>query len=184
MKKIFEQIKDSVERFLVWLSTDQEGFCACWNINPRFFDRWFRPVGDRKRWSSYTSVSQIACTYIADRLRERYKSRGGGGGIINMEPPREYWMIYRGPGLLCSVISMIWFLPSNLLPLSCQQIVSLSQSSCVSPFELTDGKGGRRGWGRSRSHRRRESLVLYKLFNTLWSHHFKVFIKHFFVPLT
>ncbi len=31
--------------------------------------------------------------------------------------------------------------------LSCQQIVSLSQSSCMTPVELTDGRGGRAGGG-------------------------------------
>ncbi len=43
---------------------------------------------------------------------------------------------------------------------------SLSQSLCMSPVELT-GEGGVRGWGRSQIIRRRERLVLYKLFNTL-----------------
>jgi hypothetical protein len=33
---------------------------------------------------------------------------------------------------------MIWLLP----PLSRQQVVALSQSSCVTPVELTDGRGG------------------------------------------
>ncbi len=32
-------------------------------------------------------------------------------------------------------------------PLSHQQLVSLSQSSCVSPVELTDGRGGREEGG-------------------------------------
>ncbi len=36
-------------------------------------------------------------------------------------------------------------------------LVSLSQSSCVSPVGLTDGRGGR-GWVRSQIIRRRESL--------------------------
>jgi hypothetical protein len=35
---------------------------------------------------------------------------------------------------------MIWLLPH---PLSCEQVVSLSQSSCVSPVELTDRRGGK-----------------------------------------
>ncbi len=52
-------------------------------------------------------------------------------------------------------------------PLSHQQVVSLSHSSCASPVELTDGRGGR-GWWRSQIIRPRESLVLYKSFNTLW----------------
>ncbi len=47
------------------------------------------------------------------------------------------------------------------LPFSHQQVVSLSQSFCVSP-----GDEGR-GWGRSQITQRRESLVL-KSFNTFW----------------
>jgi hypothetical protein len=43
-------------------------------------------------------------------------------------------------------------------PLSRQQLVSLSQSSCVSPAELTDVRGGRRRWARSQIIRPRESL--------------------------
>ncbi len=54
--------------------------------------------------------------------------------------------------------------PSPLL--SRQQVVSLSQSFLVSQVELTNGRGGR-VWGRSHIIRRRESLVLYKSFNTL-----------------
>ncbi len=54
-------------------------------------------------------------------------------------------------------------------PLSRQQVVSLSQSSCVSPVELTDGERGEsRGWARSQIIRPRESLALYKSFRTLW----------------
>ncbi len=52
------------------------------------------------------------------------------------EATREYWMIYRGPGCLAA----LWFL---LLPppLSRHQVVSLSQSSCVSLVKLTDRRG-------------------------------------------
>jgi hypothetical protein len=46
-------------------------------------------------------------------------------------------------------------------PLSRQQVVSLLQSSCVSPFELTGGRGGRGGEGGSQIIGPRESLVLY-----------------------
>jgi hypothetical protein len=49
--------------------------------------------------------------------------------------------------------------------LSQQQIVSLTQSSCVSPVELTDGRGGR-GSARSQIIRPRESLALYNTSNT------------------
>jgi hypothetical protein len=76
-------------------------------------------------------------------------------------------MIYRGPDILA--IFMIWLLPPPPSPLSRQQIVSLSQSSYVSPaVELTDGKGGGGREGKDQIIRRGEILVLYKLFNTIW----------------
>ncbi len=43
----------------------------------------------------------------------------------------------------------------------------LSRPVC-SPVELTDERWGEVGWGRSQVTRRRESLVLCKLFHTLW----------------
>ncbi len=52
-------------------------------------------------------------------------------------------------------------------PVSRQQVISHSQSSCVSPVELTDGGVGGSGRGRSQIIRRRENLVLYDTFNTL-----------------
>jgi hypothetical protein len=51
-------------------------------------------------------------------------------------------MVYRGPGFLSR--RMIWLLP-HPSPLSRQQVVSLSQSSCVSPIQLTDGREGGEG---------------------------------------
>jgi hypothetical protein len=54
-----------------------------------------------------------------------------------------------------------WLL-THPLPLSHQQVVSLSQASCVSLIELTDGREGGSGWVMSHVVRRRESLVLYK----------------------
>jgi hypothetical protein len=75
--------------------------------------------------------------------------------------------IYKGPSSLVVVWSGSSPTPS---PLSRQQVVSLSQSSCESPVQLTDGRrGGGRRWARSQIVRRRESLALNKLFNTLWS---------------
>ncbi len=49
-------------------------------------------------------------------------------------------------------------------PPACQQVVSLSQSSCVSTVELT-AVGA---WAWSRIIRLQESLAFYKSFNTLW----------------
>ncbi len=51
--------------------------------------------------------------------------------------------------------------PNPLRPLSSQQVFSPSQSSCLSPVELTNWKG------RSHIKRRRDSQVLYKSFNSL-----------------
>jgi hypothetical protein len=60
---------------------------------------------------------------------------------------------------------MIWRPP----PSPVRKFVYLSQSSCVSPVELADGRGGGRGWARSQTIRRRESLVLFSKVNTLWT---------------
>ncbi len=68
---------------------------------------------------------------------------GGLWGIT-----RKYWMNYRLPGFL----AVVWFGSSpHPVPLFHQQVVSLSQSSCVSPVELTDGRGRGMvgGWAKS-----------------------------------
>ena len=76
---------------------------------------------------------------------------------------RENWIIYRGTGFLRD--RMILPLPHSLLPLSRQQVFSLSQSSYVLPVELNSGWRGR---GRSQIIRPRESLVLHNSFKTIW----------------
>jgi hypothetical protein len=53
-------------------------------------------------------------------------------------------------------------------PLSRQQVVSLSQPSCVSPVKA-ETEGGGEGGAKSEIIRLRESLVLYKSLNTLWA---------------
>jgi hypothetical protein len=55
---------------------------------------------------------------------------------------REDWMIHRGP----SFLAVFWFSSTPCLRPLYLQHVSLSQSSCVSPVQLTDG-GGREGGG-------------------------------------
>jgi len=62
---------------------------------------------------------------------------------------------------------MIWLLP-HLSPLSLQQVVSLSQYSCVSPVEHT---GGRRGEdvGEEPNHKMARKPGLYESFNTPWA---------------
>ncbi len=78
---------------------------------------------------------------------------------------REYRFSCRWPGFLAVVVSGSSPTPS---PLHRHQVVSISislfQSCCVLPVGLTDRRGGRRQIIRWRW---RESLVLYKSFNTL-----------------
>jgi hypothetical protein len=62
---------------------------------------------------------------------------------------------------------MIWLLPHQLHPPASILSLFLSLPVCRRSSLLT-GEGGR-GWGRSQIIRRRESLVLYKSFNTLRS---------------
>jgi hypothetical protein len=63
-------------------------------------------------------------------------------------------MLYRGAGFLGVVISVSIPTPPH------QLVVSLSQFSCVSPVELTDGGGG------GSQILLRESLVLYNLISS------------------
>jgi hypothetical protein len=62
-----------------------------------------------------------------------------------MEEGREYSVIYRGQDFL----RLNDLTPRPPSPsLSCQQVVSLSEYSCVSPVEIIDGEeGGGRGGG-------------------------------------
>jgi hypothetical protein len=62
-------------------------------------------------------------------------------------------MYYRRPGF------GLFPLPYPLLPIFCQEVASLSRSSCVSPVELTNG-GVVRVVGRS--------IVLFNPLHTLW----------------
>ncbi len=74
---------------------------------------------------------------------------------------REYWMIYRGPGLL----AVVW-LPCTPSPVSNLSLF-LSLPRCPQSSLLL-GEVGWEGWARSWIIRRRESLAFYKSFNTLW----------------
>jgi hypothetical protein len=75
------------------------------------------------------------------------------------EYTREYRMILQRTRL--SRLRMIWFIPYPLSP------YPLSLSVCRRSSLLT-AEEGEGGWGRSHIIRRRESLVPYKSFNTLW----------------
>jgi hypothetical protein len=84
---------------------------------------------------------------------------------INRDPPREYWMIYRGPSFLTAVWLNSSPTPSSSSPLSKLSLfISLPVRRRSS---LLAGEGGRE-WASSQIIRPWESLALYKLFNTLY----------------
>ncbi len=82
---------------------------------------------------------------------------------------REYWMIYRGQGFL----AVVWLggLLLHSFPLPLPSVSSTGEGDTYEDWErerqLADGRGEGSGWGRSQIIRRRESLFLYKLCNTL-----------------
>ncbi len=128
------------------LTVERESFikklvASCHRVGrvPSFFSghrNWESPNSDEGK---YTVVLFIYTYFVGGALRSR-----------------EYWMIDRGPGSL----AVVYFgsLPS---PLSRQQVVSVSQSSCVSPVEQNDRRG--RGVGEEPNHTTaKESLILYK----------------------
>ncbi len=81
---------------------------------------------------------------------------------VNRILPREYWMIYRGPGFL----AVAWFgsssTPSPVSNLSLFLILPVCRRSSINCRE-----GGE---ARSQIIRRQESLALYKSFNTPWNY--------------
>jgi hypothetical protein len=111
--------------------------------------------------SSMRKVKSYVIKPIFDRLvysnfqRNLFRRRRRSQSNENFRR-REYWKIYRGPGFLA--VARFGSSP----PPSVRKL-SLFQSTCVSPVELTDGRGGK-----SQFIRRREILVLYKSFITLW----------------
>jgi hypothetical protein len=83
--------------------------------------------------------------------------------LFYLGPPREFWMIYRGPGFL----AVVWFGYSHISfsPSPARKLSLFPESSCVSLDEVTDGRGGGQ---EAESYEPRKSLVFYKPFNTLW----------------
>ncbi len=95
-----------------------------------------------------------ACTVFTENYRVRI---------------REFWMIYRGPGFH----AILWFGSSSTpSPLSSKQIVSLSQSSCVSPVELTGrwGKGRYGGGAKSCDSEKAWSLINHPILSAEYGH--------------
>jgi hypothetical protein len=80
-------------------------------------------------------------------------------------------MIYKVPDFLAVVgfgSSPIPPLPPGS-PVRRPQVVSLSQSSCVSPGELTDGRRGGGSVGEEPNNTTAQNLALYKSFKTFWN---------------
>jgi hypothetical protein len=97
------------------------------------------------RWPLIGAVGRLALRLVSTVLLVYAVMKGGGDGILFDErvlrvPPREDWMIYRGPGFL----AVIWFgsMPCPFPPQKSASCLSFS-GFCVSPVKLTDGKG----WG-------------------------------------
>ncbi len=86
----------------------------------------------------------------------QYSAKGKGA-------TREYLMIFGVPVFLAG-----GRLDASPTPFfSRQQVVSLSQSSCVSPVAVTDGKGG--GGGAKPHKNDGEKAWSFTTFNTLWA---------------
>jgi hypothetical protein len=67
---------------------------------------------------------------------------------------------------------MIWLLAHLPAPISRLQVVSLSQSSYVSPVELTNGRGGRsEGGAKSYDHEKAWSSIYYPILSGKNVHH-------------
>ncbi len=81
--------------------------------------------------------------------------------------PREYWMIYRGPDFL----AVLWFGSSPVIKMSLFLSLPVCRRSSLRR------ERGWKGLERSQIIRRRESLVIYKSFNTL-----PLSINHFLFP--
>ncbi len=90
---------------------------------------------------------------------------------------REYWIIDRGPGFFFSPSYDLAPPPVSKLSLFLnlrvcrQQVVSLSQSSCMSSVQLTDGREGCRGLGvrgRAKYYDGEKADPLKVYLNTLW----------------
>jgi hypothetical protein len=65
--------------------------------------------------------------------------------IYHIRISRECWMIYRGPGFL--VVGWFDLAPRTLLPSLVSKLSLFLSLPCVSPVELTDGRGGKGGGG-------------------------------------
>jgi hypothetical protein len=73
-----------------------------------------------------------------------------------------------------SLRRMNWLLPHPAPPLPSARCLSFSVFLCALPVELTDGRVGGKGVGEGPNHTvwRRESLSIYKSFNTICTHPF------------
>jgi len=115
---------------------------------------------------SYTALREFALLWITRRSKFARTL-----GKLNLDPDchqrkcgisfritvRDYWMIYRGP----DVLALVWF-GSYPYPFPWASCLSFLVFLCITGR----AKGGRE-WGRSQIIRQRESLALFRSFNTL-----------------
>ncbi len=92
------------------------------------------PKGGRDYFlfSKRLSLLFVECWHLVSF--HNYSRSAKLGFLLYCKAESTNWVIYRVPG----------FLAYPLLCLSCQQVISLSQSSCVSSVELNDGRRGKR----------------------------------------
>ncbi len=115
--------------------------------NTPFLPTW---IGERKpnhiKFMSSSTLGPMWTPFIDDKFWTNSAVPLVNSLLFLVFYQLEHWMIYRGPGFL---LAIVWF-GSCPLPSFRQQIVSLCQCSCVSPFRVTDwrgGGGGGSGWG-------------------------------------
>ncbi len=138
---------------LIWRTSFEH---SCWPVRyPFILLSWI--VGR----NSETNIQRRRPTILLLSCIEKIVTRNRGAQRNPPPPSRKNWMIYRGPGFL----SFVYF--GSPPPLPAASCLSFSVFLCVA---------GRAYWregvegGRCQIIRRRESMVLYKSFNTLCLH--------------
>ncbi len=113
-----------------------------------------RQIGGLEPHAKSSFFSFLLCKVPASRLSWEPPIFVASPLLCWYEYSRKCRMIYRGPGFF----AVVWFgsssPPSPLFPIRPQQVVFLSQSSCVFPVWLTDGRGCRGGGGGAKPYDR------------------------------
>jgi hypothetical protein len=125
-----------------------------------------------KRSRSSTYVHRVYCT-VSSRLIQTHDThffvgsfaKSTGCWSLHLDLPRAYLVIYRGPNFL----AIVWLGSSPNLSFSPISKLDPRHTGRLRNRTTCWQERGKRGWGRSQIIRRRESLVLYKSFNTLYT---------------